>query len=56
MPNLQQQKQETEAWLRDHPQAEWQTRYDMIKRLAEIDSKLKNNNKNATNQQTKVLG
>jgi len=33
-----------EKWLRDHPDAAWQERFDMIKRLAELNEQLNNLN------------
>jgi hypothetical protein len=55
MRELEIQKAKTEAWLRDHPNAAWQSRYDMIQRLAEIESKIKQSNKNESNQKTKII-
>jgi hypothetical protein len=31
---------EIEIWLRDHPNAEWQSRYDMIQKLAQLNEQL----------------
>ena len=32
--------QKIETWLRDHPAADWQSRYDMIQKLAQLNEQL----------------